>query len=69
VVLRLRDGSSREGECRMEYGSDSESGPYSPPGTHRPPLDADGVRLKFEQLAARRIPLEQARALWRSLHD
>lgn len=69
VLLRLRDGSTRAGECRMEYGSASEAGPYSPPGTHRPPLDADGVRLKFEGLAARRIPLEQARTLWRSLHD
>lgn len=69
VVLRLHDGSSREGECRMEYGTASETGPYSPPGTHRPALDADGVRLKFEQLAARRIPLEQVRTLWKALHD
>lgn len=69
VLVRLRDGSSRQGECRMEYGSGSESGPYSPPGTHRPPLDVQGVRLKFEQLATRRMPLEQARTFWRSLHD
>lgn len=69
VVVKLRDGSSREGECRMDYGTPSEAGPYSPPGTHRPPLDAEGVKARFEQLAARRIPLEQARTLWRSLHD
>jgi 2-methylcitrate dehydratase PrpD len=69
VIMRLRDGSSREGECRMDYGTASESGPYSPPGTHRAALDAEGVRRKFEQLTARRMPLEQARTLWRSLHD
>jgi hypothetical protein len=39
----------------------------SPPGTHRPPLDADGVRLKFEQLAARGLAPAQARTLWAAL--
>lgn len=68
VTLQLRDGSRREGECRMEYGRPSESGPYSPPGTHRPPLDAEGVRRKFEQLATKRLTPQQAQTLWVSLH-
>jgi 2-methylcitrate dehydratase PrpD len=68
VSLRLRDGTSREGESSLEYGTPSEAGPYSPPGTHRPPLDPDGVRQKFEQLATKRLTKEEANVLWASLH-
>ncbi len=68
VLLRLRDGRQLSGESRMEYGSDSEDGPYSPPGTHMPPFDAAAVRAKFEALAGRSLQPAAVQALWRSVH-
>jgi len=63
VELTLEDGSLRAGECRMEYGVPAEDGPYSPRGTTTPPLDEEGMRRKFFDLACRRVSREQAELL------
>lgn len=63
VEVTLEDGSVRAGECRMEYGMPSETGPYSPRGTTTPPLDAAGMRAKFLDLACRRLPRAEAEGL------
>ena len=60
IEIRMKDGQTRSGECHMEYGVPSESGPYSPPGTTTPPLDEAGMRRKFLDLACRRISRQQA---------
>ena len=44
----------------MEYGVPSEGGPYSPRGTTTPPLEEDGMRRKFFDLACRRLGLNAA---------
>lgn len=61
VEIRLKDGRTRTGECLMEYGVPSESGPYSPLGTTTPPLDEAGMRRKFLDLAGRRISRGEAK--------
>ena len=53
----------RTGECRMEYGIPSEGPPYSPRGTTTPPLDEEGMRRKYFDLACRRINRLEAEAL------
>ena len=63
VEIEMRDGKVRAGECRMEYGVPSESGPYSPRGTTTPPLDEAGMRRKFFDLACRRVTRAEAEAL------
>ncbi len=63
VEVEMQDGSTRGGECRMEYGMPSESGPYSPRGTTTPPLDEAGLRRKFFDLACRRIARRDAEQL------
>lgn len=63
VEIELDDGAVRSGECRMEYGIPSESGPYSPRGTTTPPLDEAGMRAKFFDLACRRVSRGEAEAL------
>lgn len=63
VEIGMASGEMRRGECRMEYGIPSESGPYSPRGTTTPPLDDEGMRRKFFDLACRRISRAQAEAL------
>lgn len=60
VEIELKNGAARVGECRMEYGTPSESGPYSPRGTTTPPLDEAGMRVKFFDLACRRIKRAEA---------
>lgn len=64
VEIALRGGGRRAGTCMMEYGTPSEHGPYSPGGTHMPPLDRTGVERKFLQLAGTVLDDGQARALW-----
>lgn len=68
VEITFEDGSVRRGICQMEYGTPRETGPYSPPGTHVPPLDAAGMRHKFLALAQRSLPAHQAHALWDEVH-
>jgi len=63
VDLVLADGTTRSGECRMEYGVPSEDGPYSPRGTTTPPLDEAGTRRKFLDLACRRVSRDEAESL------
>jgi len=63
VEIELKDGEVRTGECRMEYGIPSETGPFSPRGTTTPPLDDEGMRRKFFDLACRRIARAGAQAL------
>jgi 2-methylcitrate dehydratase PrpD len=63
VEIRLKNGEVRSGECLMEYGVPSESGPYSPLGTTTPPLDEAGMRRKFFDLAGRRISRGEAEKL------
>jgi 2-methylcitrate dehydratase PrpD len=63
IEIQMKSGEVRTGECRMEYGIPSETGPFSPPGTTTPPLDDDGMRRKFFDLACRRIPRAEAEAL------
>lgn len=63
VELELASGAVRTGECRMDYGTPLENGPYSPRGTTTPPLDEEGMRRKFLDLACRRIPRVEAEAL------
>jgi 2-methylcitrate dehydratase PrpD len=63
IEIQMNDGESRTGECRMEYGVPSESGPYSPLGTTTPPLDEQGMRRKFFDLACRRILRAEAESL------
>ena len=63
VELGLADGTTRSGECRMEYGVPSEDGPYSPRGTTTPPLDEAGMQRKFLGLACRRVSREEAQSL------
>jgi 2-methylcitrate dehydratase PrpD len=60
VEIEMQDGTVRKGDCRMEYGVPAESGPYSPRGTTTPPLDEEGMRRKFFDLACRRITRKQA---------
>jgi 2-methylcitrate dehydratase PrpD len=67
VEIRLLDGVVRCGECRMQYGTPSEAGPYSPLGTHVPPMNRDAVFDKFMRLAQRRISQPEAMALWEKL--
>jgi len=67
VEVTLRDGARRAGICMMEYGTPSEDGPYSPPGTNVPPLDRGGVERKFLGLACAALPEAQARALWNGI--
>lgn len=68
VDITLRGGELRTGLCRMEYGTPSEHGPYSPGGTNVPPLDRAGVRAKFDALAQRRLPPRLAGTLWDDIH-
>ena len=63
IEVRLADGEVRAGECHMEYGMPSESGPFSPHGTTTPPLDDAGMRRKYFDLAGRRISRAGAEAL------
>jgi 2-methylcitrate dehydratase PrpD len=63
IEIEMKSGETRTGECRMEYGMPSESAPYSPLGTTTPPLDDEGMRGKFFDLACRRIPRAEAEAL------
>ena len=63
IEVRLADGEVRAGECHMEYGMPSESGPFSPRGTTTPPLDDAGMRRKYFDLAGRRISRAGAEAL------
>ena len=63
IQVDLKNGQTKTGECRMEYGKPSESGPYSPRGTTTPPLDEAGMRRKFLDLACRRISREDAEAI------
>ncbi|MBN9474252.1 MAG: hypothetical protein ABS43_02375 [Bordetella sp. SCN 67-23] len=65
VEIALRGGGRRTGTCMMEYGTPSEHGPYSPGGTHAPPLDRAGVERKFRELARAALDDGQADALWR----
>jgi hypothetical protein len=60
IEIEMKSGETRTGECRMEYGLASEDGPFSPPGTTTPPLDDEGMRGKFFDLACRRISREDA---------
>jgi 2-methylcitrate dehydratase PrpD len=64
VEILLRDGGVRSGECRMQYGTPSEMGPYSPMGTHVPPMTRDDVFQKFMRLSQRKISHAQALKLW-----
>ncbi len=63
IDIQMKSGETRSGECRMEYGMPAEAGPYSPRGTTTPPLDEDGMRRKFFDLACRRIPRAEAESL------
>src|SRR6185369_6303127 len=63
IEIQMKNGETRTGECRMEYGVPSEAGPYSPRGTTTPPLDEAGMRRKFFDLACRRISRGEAEAL------
>jgi hypothetical protein len=47
----------------MEYGVHEEGGPYSPRGTTTRPLDEEGMRSKFLDLACRRIDRAQAQSI------
>ena len=69
IEIQMNDGTTRTGECRMEYGIPSESGPYSPPGTTTPPLDDEGMRLKFFDLACRRIKRAEAESLLNQIFE
>ena len=69
IEIEMQDGNTRTGECRMEYGIPSESGPYSPPGTTTPPLDDEGMRLKFFDLACRRIKRAEAESLLNQIFE
>ena len=69
IEIQMNDGATRTGECRMEYGIPSESGPYSPPGTTTPPLDDEGMRLKFFDLACRRIKRAEAESLLNQIFE
>jgi 2-methylcitrate dehydratase PrpD len=63
IEIQMNNGENRAGECRMDYGVPDESGPYSPRGTTTPPLDEEGMRRKFFDLACRRIPRAEAESL------
>ncbi|MBI3375252.1 MAG: MmgE/PrpD family protein [Betaproteobacteria bacterium] len=63
IEVEMKNGETRAGECRMEYGVPAESGPYSPPGTTTRPLDEEGMRAKFFDLACRRISRAEAETL------
>jgi 2-methylcitrate dehydratase PrpD len=63
IEIQMKGGATRTGECRMEYGMPSEDGPYSPRGTTTRPLDEEGMRRKFFDLACRRVSREDAEAL------
>jgi 2-methylcitrate dehydratase PrpD len=63
IQIQMQGGETRTGECRMEYGVASESGPYSPRGTTTPPLDEEGMRRKFFDLASRKISRKEAETL------
>ena len=69
IEIELQDGSLRKGECRMEYGMPAEAGPYSPRGTTTPPLDEEGMRRKFFDLACRRIPRGEAESLLNQIFE
>ena len=47
----------------------SESGPYSPRGTTTPPLDEEGMRRKFFDLACRRISRKDAETLLNEIFE
>lgn len=63
IEIQMKSGETRTGECRMEYGMPSEDGPYSPRGTTTRPLDGEGMRRKFFDLACRRVSRGDAEAL------
>ena len=63
IEIQMKNGETRTGECRMEYGMPAEAGPYSPRGTTTPPLDDEGMRRKFFDLACRRISRGDAEGL------
>lgn len=63
VEVESLDARVRTGECRMEYGVHEEGGPYSPRGTTTRPLDEEGMRSKFLDLACRRIDRAQAQSI------
>ncbi len=63
IEIQMNNGETRTGQCLMEYGVPSESGPYSPRGTTTPPLDEAGMRRKFFDLACRRVSRAEAEAL------
>ena len=63
IQIQMKNGETRTGECRMEYGVPSEGGPYSPRGTTTPPLDEEGMRRKFLDLACRKISRAEAETL------
>jgi 2-methylcitrate dehydratase PrpD len=67
VEISLRDGSVRQGECRMAYGTPSELGPYSPMGTCIAPLDKLGVFDKFMGLVQTKLSHSEALAIWESI--
>jgi 2-methylcitrate dehydratase PrpD len=69
VEVEMQDGMLRKGECRMEYGMPSETGPYSPPGTTTPPLDEAGMKRKFLDLACRRITRPQAEEILNAIFE
>jgi 2-methylcitrate dehydratase PrpD len=62
IEIQMESGATRTGECRMEYGVPSEGAPYSPRGTTTPPLDEQGMRRKFFDLACRRVGRADAEA-------
>jgi len=69
IEIQMKSGETRTGECRMEYGMPSESGPYSPRGTTTPPLDEEGMRRKFFDLACRRISRKDAETLLNEIFE
>jgi 2-methylcitrate dehydratase PrpD len=69
IDIELKNGETRAGECRMEYGMPAESGPYSPRGTTTPPLDEAGMRRKFFDLACRRISRPQAEEILNEIFE
>ncbi|MSQ63427.1 MAG: MmgE/PrpD family protein [Betaproteobacteria bacterium] len=69
IDIEMQDGTTRTGECRMEYGMPSESGPYSPRGTTTPPLDEAGMRRKFFDLACRRISRDEAEKILNEIFE
>ncbi len=69
VEVLLADGSTRAGECRMEYGMPAEDGPYSPRGTTTPPMDEAGMRAKYFDLACRKLAHPEAAAILNEIFE